>query len=406
MAKDGNATLTDLLDEFKKDEREDIDVISVSTKVAMSSCEIPAGTPNEITVVVLDYRDFTFTIGEDVQITKICGIDKDDWDGETVNTPVSERPIITITATPNRKEDEAVTSLTVNVNINSNKEITSSNAFYLWKQGTAEPSSIDTWDTLSLTNNGTQDRTGEVPSSQDASGSYTLWIKASINGKTSTKSFGIYKFEEVPTVANLIGTVTKEQNDESKGIATLGSNKTFAEWTLKYSINGGDEVTIPQNTTTEVNNIVKGDTIVLKYVKGSKVVSTTLNTDLLKIAYKLKYSAEGATKVPTDETKYDISSFTVDTKEPEKDGFIFDGWKTNSDGTGTKYVGGDSITIDTANHEVTLYAEWRGLTASDISFTPTDSTWKLKYTENGQEKEKAITNVKEALDSLYTLFGN
>ena len=98
----GKVTLETILEELKKDEEKEIDVIEVRTEeVATISCEIPAGTVQEIDVIVNKYDEFTFTIGKienKIQISKICGIDKDKWNGETVDTPETERNPITITA--------------------------------------------------------------------------------------------------------------------------------------------------------------------------------------------------------------------------------------------------------------------------------------------------------------------
>ncbi|MCD8005997.1 MAG: InlB B-repeat-containing protein [Oscillospiraceae bacterium] len=49
------------------------------------------------------------------------------------------------------------------------------------------------------------------------------------------------------------------------------------------------------------------------------------------------------------------STLTISTDIPVRDGYTFTGWNTASDGTGTTYAAGDSITISAAT---TLYAQW------------------------------------------------
>ena len=52
------------------------------------------------------------------------------------------------------------------------------------------------------------------------------------------------------------------------------------------------------------------------------------------------------------------SSVTIPETEPTLNGQIFQGWNTKSDGTGTPYDAGDSITMPGAGQTLTLYATW------------------------------------------------
>jgi uncharacterized repeat protein (TIGR02543 family) len=55
---------------------------------------------------------------------------------------------------------------------------------------------------------------------------------------------------------------------------------------------------------------------------------------------------------------------------PVRDGFTFTGWNSQSDGTGTSYTAGDSITL---HEDLTLYAQWKR-TAFTLDYDPNGGT--------------------------------
>ena len=77
--------------------------------------------------------------------------------------------------------------------------------------------------------------------------------------------------------------------------------------------------------------------------------------------YTVRYDANGATSgtIP-EEAKVYPDGLTVwvldNTGNLEKEGYIYGGWNTAADGTGTSYVADESLHIDGEN--VTLYARW------------------------------------------------
>jgi uncharacterized repeat protein (TIGR02543 family) len=84
--------------------------------------------------------------------------------------------------------------------------------------------------------------------------------------------------------------------------------------------------------------------------------------------FTLTYDANGATSgtPPSVSGEYNsgdvVTVFGVGTLE--KSGYIFDGWNTQSDGQGTTYQSGDSITF--GNSDITLYAYWVSLFNYDV----------------------------------------
>lgn len=83
--------------------------------------------------------------------------------------------------------------------------------------------------------------------------------------------------------------------------------------------------------------------------------------------YSVTYDGNGATagSVPVDSNTYvSGASATVldNTDSLAKTGYIFHGWDTAADGSGTTVAVGATLTIGSAN--VTLYAQWTASTAS------------------------------------------
>ena len=79
--------------------------------------------------------------------------------------------------------------------------------------------------------------------------------------------------------------------------------------------------------------------------------------------YTITYDANGGSGAPESQTaqlKNGESSITIKISNvvPQKDGYIFKGWNTKSDSTGTDYSPGDEISISA---DTTLYAVWEKL---------------------------------------------
>lgn len=77
--------------------------------------------------------------------------------------------------------------------------------------------------------------------------------------------------------------------------------------------------------------------------------------------YTISYNANGngATGVPSSQTKIEGKSLTLTTTKPTRTGYNFVKWNTNSNGSGTNYASGSTYT---ANAGATLYAQWSPIT--------------------------------------------
>jgi uncharacterized repeat protein (TIGR02543 family) len=90
---------------------------------------------------------------------------------------------------------------------------------------------------------------------------------------------------------------------------------------------------------------------------GTSTAYGTLVIDPLP-SYTVSYNANGGSGAPGNQTKWYGESLTLSSAKPTRDGHIFKGWATSSDGSvsyspGWKYNGNDALT---------LYAVWQAVT--------------------------------------------
>lgn len=83
--KNGRFTILDLYNDFKNENNKKIDIIEIKGEepATLSATYTMNSIIKEITVVVNGYTQFSFTIDKSCQITQICGILKEKWNGET-----------------------------------------------------------------------------------------------------------------------------------------------------------------------------------------------------------------------------------------------------------------------------------------------------------------------------------
>ena len=84
----GNADVKDIYNAFKDSDNSKIDVIEVESEEEATISFDESGVKEvikEIKVVVEGFSQFDFSIDKSCTITKICGIAKNEWNGETIN---------------------------------------------------------------------------------------------------------------------------------------------------------------------------------------------------------------------------------------------------------------------------------------------------------------------------------
>lgn len=179
------------------------------------------------------------------------------------------------------------------------------------------------------------------------------------------------------------GDVPTDDNEYDSGdeVTVLGNtgnlaktNCTFGGWNTQPD---GQGTTYSAGNTFEITSNV---TLYAKWTPGP-------------VTYSVTYDDNGSTggSVPTDATAYDSGdSVTVlgNTGNLEKTGYTFSGWNTQADGQGTSYSAGNTFNIS-AN--TTLYAKWQKNTTDIISWERAESTdtYTSGYTFTADAESKA-----------------
>lgn len=119
---------------------------------------------------------------------------------------------------------------------------------------------------------------------------------------------------------------------------------------------------------------------------GSKTVD--LYVKWVVNTYKVKYNGNGSTGGSTAESTHTYGvAKNLTANGFTKTGYLFAGWNTKADGTGTAYTNKQSVSNLTAtnNGTVTLYAQWKGI-GDTVNYTTklndvTLDNWKVFYKE-------------------------
>lgn len=90
---------------------------------------------------------------------------------------------------------------------------------------------------------------------------------------------------------------------------------------------------------------------------GTRSASGTIAV-AAKTSYAVRYSANGGSGAPGQQTKWHGTTLTLSSTKPTRTGYTFRGWATTSSGS-VAYASGASYT---ANAAVTLYAVWQAVT--------------------------------------------
>ena len=167
--------------------------------------------------------------------------------------------------------------------------------------------------------------------------------------------------------------------DITSGDATV---KVYAQWSIKtyavtYNANGTSVSGMPSNQTktygtaltlsstkpTRTGYTFEGwntaeDGSGTNYASGASYTSNAALTLYAKwkiITYSITYNANGGSGAPSSQTKNYGEAITLSSTKPTKTDYIFAGWNTKSDGSGTDYEPGSSYKTNAA---LTLYAQW------------------------------------------------
>jgi len=144
---------------------------------------------------------------------------------------------------------------------------------------------------------------------------------------------------------------------------SASGGSTFAGWAGACSGTGTCTVSMNSSKTVSAIFCPSGQT-------WNATTSSCVATPPPTSTYTISYNGNGNTSgtIPASQTKTAGTSLTLRTNTGSltKTGFTFDGWNTNSAGTGTSYSAGGTFTTD-AN--TTLYAKWTAVTPPSIFST-------------------------------------
>ena len=145
--------------------------------------------------------------------------------------------------------------------------------------------------------------------------------------------------------------------DGSSGSLSFSSSDTDIA-----TVNSSTGVVTPKKTGSVTITATVAADDENNYCEGSITKTFTIRAGVT-------YDGNGKTggSVPTDASKY-AAGATVTTKTNsgslEKTGYVFNGWNTKADGTGTHYEAGATFSMPTKSAGVKLYAEWVGYATS------------------------------------------
>ncbi|MFX3636379.1 MAG: beta strand repeat-containing protein, partial [Candidatus Pristimantibacillus sp.] len=274
----------------------------------------------------------------------------------------------------------------------------------LYAQWTANP-------TYKVLYNGNGNNGGTVPTD---SGTYETGTTAAVLGNTGSLVRAGYTFTGWNTAANGSGTSYAAGATLTMGVANV---TLYAQWTANptykvlYNGNGSTGGTAPTDSgtyETGATATVLGNTGSLvrtgyaftgwntaangsgtSYAAGATLTMGVANVTLYaqwtaNPTYKVTYNGNGSTggTAPTDSGTYETgASATVlgNSGSLVRTGYMFAGWNTAANGSGTSYAAAATLTMGVAN--VTLYAQWTA-----------NPTYKVLYNGNGSTGGTAPTD--------------
>ena len=180
-------------------------------------------------------------------------------------------------------------------------------------------------------------------------------------------------------------TATSPQYSSTQTVTNLTSNPNqtvtlYAVWrvrtyTISFNSSGGSNVasiarehgkplgTLP--TTTKTGYSLKGwftePTNGTQVSASTTVVgNATYYAQWTPINYTVSFNANGGTGTMTSVSMKYGNTYTLQANNFERSGYIFNGWNTKPDGTGSNYSNRQQVSnlTTTANATVTLYAKW------------------------------------------------
>ncbi|MEL3960187.1 InlB B-repeat-containing protein [Lysinibacillus endophyticus] len=189
-----------------------------------------------------------------------------------------------------------------------------------------------------------------------------------------------------------------------------GPNMHPDRYVFSFSSNG-DYYVVGHATIYRVDSITGERTIVSTTYNGEPEVGTgpgftlvlgMLPPTTIKLGpnpkYKITYDGNGniGGAVPIDNDSYE-SGTTVSVRENSgglsKTGFVFEGWNTQADGSGTDYAPNANLTMASSN--ITLYAKWVAIPTYTVTYSGNESTGGDVPSDSTSYEQGTIVTIKD-----------
>lgn len=154
------------------------------------------------------------------------------------------------------------------------------------------------------------------------------------------------------TVSNIPSDVTKTFDQKLTLNSTKPTRKgySFKEWNTKAD---GSGTSYAAGGTYDQDH--NGGTVTLYAIWTAWTHTVTYNKNVSSTS-----SSQTVSNMPSDQTKVYETNLVLSTSKPTRNGYIFTGWNTAANGSGTAYAAGGNYQYDRSSDggTVTLYAQW------------------------------------------------
>lgn len=214
------------------------------------------------------------------------------------------------------------------------------------------------------------------------------WTGYATSGNVTQRAYLTYSTSETPTVYNVTVTSGIQQwNGSWNNIGVTCSLTNYGSSSSKLTLSNGSYHLHPffsgasfsyaKSKTTQSVTITGTSTITsgVDSSHGSAAVLNKPSNVYYYVSvppidnYTVAYNANGGENAPESQTKWYNEDLTLQGATPTKSGYLFVGWNTAADGTGTTYQ--PSATYS-ANEPLTLYAMWKNVVSVKVN-----GAWKV-----------------------------
>lgn len=261
-----------------------------------------------------------------------------------------------------------------------------------------------------------------APSSQTKTYGVALTLSSTKPTRTSEDSNITYTFKgwNTSSAATSISYKAGGSYTNNASVTLYAVWSTTTSYDIVYNANGGKNapstqtkekgatITLSTKTPTRSGyNFVKWNTKPdgsgTSYSSGN---SYSTNDDIVLYAiwspytHTVKYDANGGSGIPSSFSKSTGEDTVISETEPIRDGYVFKYWNTKSDGSGSKYVPGDSYEYNQNGGTVTLYAIW---VSADILIYKTakcKAVYFVEGSENISFNSKGVVSCFEFIENM------